>query len=462
MMERPAFEVNRYEDECDQKSAEGPFLTAVFRSFNNCQIQYCVLRNYETLPNTLNGSDIDILFSKECFLEAHDIISQTASKFSGKCIVELKAHRVLTRGFCGFYQGKWWGVRFDTFTYAGTNGCDILPTEHILQRSFFHNGLRVACPSDAVVLSFLKDIVGGGNDPKGYGREASSAYAREHDLYSSILKKLFGKKIFREQVLLLLEGKGRDFSAAKKDLRCGWKITFLRKKPLVLLRRGIEEWMLRLHRIYKPPGFSVALVGSDGSGKGTIINGVTPPLERALHTQIAYEHMRPNLFPSLAQLFGRPEPEGPVTDPHCTKPSGTLGSTLRITYYSLDFIFGYWLKVFPRVVKRPTIWVFDRYFYDYLIDPRRSRMSLPKWIINLYSVFIPRPDLILCLGTDPETIHSRKSEISFEEIKRQVLLLKEFCKKVKSAVWIDTGCPIEESINNTLDVITGQMARRYA
>ena len=40
------------------------FLVTFFNNLNKNNINYCVLRNYETLPNNLNGSDLDILISK--------------------------------------------------------------------------------------------------------------------------------------------------------------------------------------------------------------------------------------------------------------------------------------------------------------------------------------------------------------------------------------------------------------
>jgi len=42
-------------------TAEAPFLRELFKTLNNRQVKYCVLRNYETLPYSLDGSDLDIL-----------------------------------------------------------------------------------------------------------------------------------------------------------------------------------------------------------------------------------------------------------------------------------------------------------------------------------------------------------------------------------------------------------------
>lgn len=96
---------------------------------------------------------------------------------------------------------------------------------------------------------------------------------------------------------------------------------------------------------------------------------------------------------------------------------------------------GYLVKVFPRLLRRSHVYIFDRYFYDYLIDPRRGRLALPQWNIRMFSFVVPKPDVILCLGADPEIIHARKPELPLEETKRQIEALRRFCDSNKRAVW---------------------------
>ena len=113
------------------------------------------------------------------------------------------------------------------------------------------------------------------------------------------------------------------------------------------------------------------------------------------------------------------------------------------------------------MVKRPCIYIFDRYFYDYLFDPVRARISLPRWFIKLFSLVIPKPDLILCLGADPEVIHSRKPELTIEETKNQVTHLRQFCRNTTRAIWIDTGRSVEDAADKTLTAIAVRMEARY-
>jgi thymidylate kinase len=198
----------------------------------------------------------------------------------------------------------------------------------------------------------------------------------------------------------------------------------------------------------------IVFLGTDGSGKSTIINAVTPIIEKEYNKKIHYEHLRPNYIPSLAVLLGKRTKEQEakierVENPHAKKPSGFLGSLFRLSYYIIDYTVGYLLKVYPS----KDIFFFDRYYYDYLIDAQRNLVNLPLWIIKFYGFFIPSPDLIICLGTDAEKIYQRKPELPLEEVVRQINELKKISVKYKSAVWIDTGCSIEETIENTVQVI---------
>lgn len=441
-------------------TAEMPFLIELFHVLKEQGVKYCVLRNYEELPYDLKGSDVDLLVDE---LHAHrlqEIIVSTAQAFNGKCISKIPAHHVLALMFCGYHGRKWWGVRFDIMAYAGTNGCALLDPERVLNRARVWNGIRVARSSDAALLGFLKEIVGSGQVDNRYRREAMTAYANERVFFRSVLVRTCGVDLFCGDILPLLCGAHRCPGTGAK-FRRAWKARHFKYHPMKSLKALFSEYLCRWWRIKNRPGIAVVVMGTDGSGKSTIIECVRPVIEAALHRKIFYEHMRPNLLPSLARLFGRPIKEGVTIAPHASKPSGFIGSLLRLSYYSLDYVFGYWLKVYPTLVKRPCMYVFDRYYYDYLIDPYRGRIKLPAWLIRLVGFLIPKPDIILCLGAAPEVIHARKPELPLEEFRRQIKALRQFCEKNKRAVWIDTGCSVEESVDQALEAITSRMARRH-
>lgn len=205
----------------------------------------------------------------------------------------------------------------------------------------------------------------------------------------------------------------------------------------------------------KKKKYVIVFLGTDGSGKSTIINAISPMLEVQTGYKVCYEHLRPNYLSSLGVALGKRTAQeeherGPVTDPHSLPPSGFLGSFLRLCYYMIDYTWGYFRKIYPSERK---VWFFDRYYYDYYIDQRRARLSLPQWVLKMFGALVPSPDLILCLGADPEKIYQRKPETSLKEVTRQVEFLQNFCDRHNNAQWIDTGTSIEVSVENVMHAI---------
>lgn len=201
-------------------------------------------------------------------------------------------------------------------------------------------------------------------------------------------------------------------------------------------------------------GLVISFIGTDGSGKSTIIESIKPSLKKKFNQGVFYEHLRPNKFPSIARLFGRSEClQERVFNPHSSSQSGFLVSLIRWSYYMLDYTLGFYIKVFPKVKASSCIWIFDRYYYDYFIDPMRLRVKLPKVILKFGQFIICEPDIIICLGTKAEIIHKRKPELPLSEVKRQVKELRNFCRFNKRSVWIDTGEAIDISVDQTIEAI---------
>lgn len=204
---------------------------------------------------------------------------------------------------------------------------------------------------------------------------------------------------------------------------------------------------------------TIVVEGTDGSGKSYIIEHISPQLKNHFVDGIVYSHLRPHYLPDIAEIFGRRKKreEGgghvEVTDPHAGKPSGIITSLFRWSYYMIDYTYGYYKKIWLPYKTKNSIIIFDRYYYDYYIDPIRSKTSLPQWMLEVGEWFIPKPDLILCLGGNPEIIYSRKPETSLQEVTRQTNKLKDFCSKKKNAVWIDTTLDPAETIDTALKSI---------
>ena len=442
--------------------AESRFLRRFFTLLKEAKVRYAVMRNWESLPDSMGGSDLDLLSydDNEAGVIA-DVAYEVAREFNGACTIRYKVEATILC-FAGRYDdGVWWGIHIDIFPGLLYFGIPYMKTDPVFEERVLVGDCFYRCGSLSDVASFVKEIMPNHRTKKDYYPRACQAYAANPENVKNAMIDCFGKSGWQVVKGLLEEQRDakRISADSKKMVRALWWRQISRLHWLSLVKINSRNVYQRLRRLFFKPGVAIAFLGTDGSGKSTLIENIKEPLERMLHSKIHYEHLRPNLLPYLAQLKGQKPTGKPCTDPHGGKVSGWLGSLIRFSYYYLDYIFGYWLKIYPILVKRPSMVFFDRYYYEYIIDPRRCAVKLPRGWAKFWGWFIPKPDLILCLGGDPAKIYARKPETSLEEVTRQVKELKAFCERNRHAVWIDTTLSIEESKNAALTAITTFMSK---
>lgn len=439
-------------------SSEGCFLELFFIELKKLSMEYCVLRNFQSLPTSLEGSDLDLLVLPS----QRDAIAGLVKKVAARCGGRVIADYATTGRFIkllGCHEGKWWGCAVDLLAGIDYRGMTYVSSDSMLERVESYRGINVASESDVEVMALVKEVVNNGKTRKSYFHDACTAYEHHGDSCLQILEETFSKNLIdsiRSMLRATLECEDEIKKTAKAMRREIWKSCVVSQFGSV-----VKNVMMRVSRLLNPPGFCVAITGTDGAGKTTIVDTITPILERSIHNELKYNHLRPNWIKGIGVAMGkRTEIAGAVVNPHSQKPSGFCGSLFRLGYYMIDYVIGYWIKIYPMLVKRVNICLFDRYYYDIAIDPRRMRMALPKSIMNVVFWFIPQPSLVLCLGGDPEHIYARKPETSLEEVTRQVKALKKLCASNKRAVWVDTGCLLEESKSKALSAVMDAMSAR--
>lgn len=428
------------------------FLINFFLLLNKEQIKYCVLRNYKTLPNHTNESDIDLWISSQDISRFYSILEKVKNETNSFLVSFLNdAH---CPKVCFLNEEE--GCQIDIFqgTIHFQNNI-MIPEDSIKQNITLYNEIAVLDDCFAHVIAFLKEIINNGRCDDKYIKPIYLNKSVYHKQYLQAKFPLF-TPIFIDKLHDAIQ---------KEDIPKQVPILTKLAKEAIVKKHISYNRIRKMKRLFKSPGYVIAVLGTDGSGKSTIINAITPILNEAFHKGIIYNHLRPNVIPELGVLLGKKKKsEKPIviTNPHAQKPSGLVGSLFRWGYYLLDYTLGYMKSVFPIIHTKSKVFIFDRYYYDYYIDQRRSRTSLPRWILRLGELVIPKPDLILCLGGDPKKIYNRKPETSLKEVTRQTCILQNFCKNHKKAVWIDTTTTPEESINAAMAAIVKMMEPRFA
>lgn len=219
--------------------------------------------------------------------------------------------------------------------------------------------------------------------------------------------------------------------------------SFRNSLGLYYLRYWADQLIRTIYRIRYPVGMSVALLSPDGGGKSTTFERLKYLCWGSFHG-IEKRYFRPRVLknPGHYNIFNPKEESETNTDPHAVVQDSFLKSLVRFSFYNIDFIAGYWLKIKIMEIKKKLI-IFDRYYYDYYVDMKRYKFKLPKWLPHLFGSLIPSPNLIFILDGDPKVLFARKKELPLEEITRQVAEYRNVASKMNNAILIDTERSIE-------------------
>ena len=242
---------------------------------------------------------------------------------------------------------------------------------------------------------------------------ASSVASVRNDYYVRVSEKL--NEVFGCGDLVVCDG----LSGKRLFGRAVW--WNLKRRPFGLIA-GVCAFLWSFVRNYicTNTGFAIGFTGPDGVGKTTVIEMLIGRLGGVFRTAHSYMHFRPMLFGNLGEVAHsaglKREVDRNYNDPHRGKKVGVLSSLVRLAYYSVDYIVGYWLKVKSQI-RITRLVVFDRYYTDVICDSRRSRIFLNyKFLYWFGRVFIPQLDYNILLTAEVDTILARKQELTREGI----------------------------------------------
>ena len=200
-------------------------------------------------------------------------------------------------------------------------------------------------------------------------------------------------------------------------------------------------------------GLWIVLLGPDGAGKSAVIEGLADAGSTGFRGCDSY-HLRPILRP------GGPA-RSPNVDPHGQRPRGTLISLFKLFYLLIANWLAYLVTVRPDLAQGKLI-LFDRYFPDCLVDPRRYRLPTScRRITEVIARLIPKPDLYVVLDAPARVLQGRKTEVTAAESKRLRTDYATRFEKLPNVAVVDASRPLRDVVRDVLDRIIEFRLSRY-
>lgn len=444
-------------------SSFNEFIINLCEGFDKNSIDYAVMRNYQTLPLTSGGSDIDILIpnsdSGTCINLVRDIVERSGAFLIG-VTNSYSFSKIFVMGKSSSKDKDWWGVCLDInfgLHYRGVRYLD----EAFQMPLKEHLGIKVIQDGPAAILGLIKELLNNESlDEKYINDSKNYIFNKDNDLNSML------SPMGQECITLLKDMLCKDVVGVNVETS-NFKHMFLKKSfrnsPLVYIYKQGVVFINKIQRYLKPSGKVIAFLGVDGAGKSSVINIIKPALEMATHNNVIVKHLRPTILPPLASYRvslnkQKEEKSNTFDQPHLAPSSGTMVSIIRLFYLLIDYVVGYWFSIRKKIAQQPSVIIYDRYAYDIGLDPKRFRISLKLKVIDFVIDFIPKPDLVICLYGDPSVIFERKKELPLEEVVRQTESIKAFAHERKNTIMVDTS---ELDINQVRDVVLTQIVNTY-
>lgn len=183
------------------------------------------------------------------------------------------------------------------------------------------------------------------------------------------------------------------------------------------------------------------IVGPDGTGKSTLARRIS----EATGSLLLY--WRPGVLPLAGRLLGRVQNGEVNSAPHEVTGNSAIKASLRLCYYAVDYVIGYWLVIAPACRAGKAV-IVERGWGDMVVDWKRYGLTGPEPARRLGKV-IRKPDLLLIISARPSVVRIRKPELPEREIERQL-------EQWRSTAWKKTEVLVVHN-ERPIDVVVAEL-----
>ena len=440
-------------------------LISLFQRLEQEGVEYCVLRDYEGLPHTFR-SDVDFLVRPEDRQRFHDIVVEVAAAHGWQLVKHI---RKFALWFHYFYpaehdDGDRFILHIDVFSTLSWWGMTYLSADDLLRERIRYNGFFISRPGDEATMLLLKDFLHVSSFRQRYRGRIQSLIEQDVDMLRTRLRKALGRRLSDFIVENAMLGQWDEIKARRRDVQWALARRSFRQAPLTQTADFLLFLWKRQRQYVIPTGLFIVVLGSDGSGKTTVIGEVMPLVEK-LFTRSRRLAFSFKTLPHISDLRnwirsrqrkGHSVDKESVSDGPLLEPYPPLRALASLAYHTVGYLLGYLYLFVTR--RLGHLIVMERYVYDYFVQPRYQR--LPKWMIRVVQAIVPRPDAVIYLHGAPQLIHERKPELPVEEVERQQVIFQDLLLQMSNGCVIDVSAPASAVTRQIAHVICRVMEQR--
>lgn len=412
--------------------SQGEFVLQFLEAFDKASLSYVYLRNYEEIPESV-GHDVDLLVSAGSRAMAVKLIQNTAVDFGWMYFgyVEFSPYAVFVASPKGDVV-----LHIDLFDRIERHWCEFADVPLILSRRV-HTGI-VYRPHllDEVYMNLCTRWIYISVVRDRHKEQLVRALAEEGSAkVFGAFKAHLGEKYGTTVCSVAASGQWDKTKSMVRVLRVGSWIKYGIKRPSSLIKGVFRYWVRTVRRLIAPPAPFLVILGADGVGKSSAIEGIIPLLEDL--TGIS-DPLHFHWKPCRASIRNNREFVDIARDPRAKAARGKISSLAYLAYHWFGFWVGWVRWVYPQLVRNRAA-IADRYAFDLYTDPERFRLSLPDWLLRLAYRTVPQPDLVLGLTAEPSIVFGRKAELTLEEIESYQSRMSEIGEKGDNVCLVDAS-----------------------
>lgn len=196
---------------------------------------------------------------------------------------------------------------------------------------------------DIFLMQYCKDLVGRLDLREKYHSPIRKLYFAGPVKFKKKLREIFGGRCTARLVGICSQGNFCDLKRIGKQMRRAVLMRSFIREPALTVQNMGRYFYWRCREYVNPNGLMVAVLGPDGAERETLAESVRRNISKLLQYKIRACRLRPQLPPSPGPLLsGRVGNNRLVNNPGTQIAAGKIVKTLRLFYYILNYIVGYW------------------------------------------------------------------------------------------------------------------------